>query len=128
MIAPDHTQISRLVVRAPNWLGDAVLVLPAMAALRRHFASAHLTVAAPSSVAALFHEQTDVRPDTVLALPSDNRAANPLHWMWGEAPALPSSITLIVGLPRPQTAETRTRRPGSSARSSTKSQHRPARR
>ncbi|OHE82927.1 MAG: 16S rRNA methyltransferase [Verrucomicrobia bacterium RIFCSPLOWO2_12_FULL_64_8] len=27
-----------------------------------------------------------------------------LSFQWGEAPALPSSITLIVGLPRPQTA------------------------
>ena len=75
MIAPDHTQVARLVVRAPNWLGDAVLALPAMAALRRHFASAHLTVAAPASVAALFREETDARPDAVLVLPSDNRAA-----------------------------------------------------
>jgi lipopolysaccharide heptosyltransferase II len=75
MIAPDHTQVSRLVVRAPNWLGDAVLALPAMAALRRHFASAHLTVAAPASVAPLFREATDARPDAILVLPSDNRAA-----------------------------------------------------
>lgn len=75
MIAPDHTRVSRLVVRAPNWLGDAVLALPAMAALRRHFASAHLIVAAPASVAALFREGTDVRPDAVLELPSGNGAA-----------------------------------------------------
>ena len=33
-------------VRAPNWLGDAVLALPAMAALRRQFRDAHLAVAA----------------------------------------------------------------------------------
>jgi heptosyltransferase-2 len=75
MIAPDHTQVARLVVRAPNWLGDAVLALPAMAAVRRHFASAHLTAAAPASVAALFREETDARPDAILVLPSDNRAA-----------------------------------------------------
>ena len=75
MIAPDYTQVSRLVVRAPNWLGDAVLALPAMAALRRHFASAHLTVAAPASVAPFFREETDARPDAILVLSSDNRAA-----------------------------------------------------
>jgi heptosyltransferase-2 len=75
MIAPDHTQVARLVVRAPNWLGDAVMALPAMAAVRRHFSTAHLTIAAPKSVAALFHEQTDVRPDAVLVLPSDTHAA-----------------------------------------------------
>lgn len=75
MIAPDGTQVSRLVVRAPNWLGDAVLALPALAALRRHFAPAHLTVAAPASVAALFREETDARPDAILVLSSDNRIA-----------------------------------------------------
>lgn len=75
MIPPDLTRVSRLVVRAPNWLGDAVLALPAMGALRRHFAQAHLTVAAPASVAALFREQTGIQPDAVLVLPSGNRAA-----------------------------------------------------
>jgi heptosyltransferase-2 len=64
----------RILIRAPNWLGDAVLALPAMAAIRRHFANAHLAVAAPSSVAALFREDTDVSPDAVIELPSALRA------------------------------------------------------
>jgi len=46
--------IERLVVIAPNWLGDAVMALPAIADVRRHFESAHLTVAARPSVAPLF--------------------------------------------------------------------------
>jgi heptosyltransferase-2 len=44
----------RVVVFAPNWLGDAVMALPAIADVRRHFASARLTVAARASVASLF--------------------------------------------------------------------------
>jgi heptosyltransferase-2 len=67
--------INRLVVRAPGWLGDAILSLPAAAAVRRHFASAHLTIAAPASVAAIFHERTDVAPDAVMELPSTTRGA-----------------------------------------------------
>lgn len=67
--------VERLVVRPPNWLGDAVMALPAMAALRRHFADAHLTVAAAPSVAALFREDTDVRPDRVIDLPAATRDA-----------------------------------------------------
>ena len=47
-------EISRLVVVAPNWLGDAVMALPAIADVRRRFAGARLSVAARSSVAALF--------------------------------------------------------------------------
>ncbi len=65
--------VRRLVVRAPNWLGDAVLALPAMAALRRHFATASYTIAASGGVAALFREDTGVRPDAVLLLPDSTR-------------------------------------------------------
>jgi heptosyltransferase-2 len=43
-----------LVVVAPNWLGDAVMALPALADLRRHFAEARVIVAARDSVADLF--------------------------------------------------------------------------
>ena len=66
---------ARLVVRPPNWLGDAVLALPAMAAIRRAFPQAHLTVAAVPGVAALFREGTDARPNHVLDLPTSTRQA-----------------------------------------------------
>lgn len=48
------TSAGRIVVVAPNWLGDAVMALPAIADIRRHFAGAHLTIAARPSVAPLF--------------------------------------------------------------------------
>ena len=41
-------------VFAPNWLGDAVMALPAIADLRRHFSGARFVVAARPSVASLF--------------------------------------------------------------------------
>ena len=44
----------RIVVVAPNWLGDAVMALPAIADLRRHRPEAHLAVAARGGVAPLF--------------------------------------------------------------------------
>jgi lipopolysaccharide heptosyltransferase II len=62
--------VTRLVVWAPNWLGDAVLALPAMAALRREFRDAHLAVAAVPGVAPMFRERTEVRPDAVIELSS----------------------------------------------------------
>jgi heptosyltransferase-2 len=58
-----------VVVRPPNWLGDAVLALPALAAVRAAFREAQLTVAAPAAVAAIFREGTDAAPDHVLELP-----------------------------------------------------------
>ncbi len=57
----------RLVVVAPNWLGDAVMALPAIADVRRHYPSAHLAVAARGSVAPLFGMVQGV--DEVITLP-----------------------------------------------------------
>ncbi len=64
----------RVVVRPPNWLGDAVLALPALSAVRQHFADAHLTIAASPAVAALFREDTDAAPDDVIDLPASRAA------------------------------------------------------
>jgi len=44
----------RIVVAAPNWLGDAVMGLPALRAVRAYAPEAHLAVAARPSVAALY--------------------------------------------------------------------------
>jgi heptosyltransferase-2 len=44
----------RVVVVAPNWIGDAVMALPAIRDVRRHFGAAHLVVAARPPVATLF--------------------------------------------------------------------------
>jgi heptosyltransferase-2 len=46
--------VERLLVVSPNWLGDAVMALPAIGDLRRHFSGARLIVAARRSVAGLF--------------------------------------------------------------------------
>ena len=45
---------SPVLVVAPNWLGDAVMALPAIADIRRHFFEAPLLVSARRSVADLF--------------------------------------------------------------------------
>ncbi len=59
---------SCVLVVAPNWLGDAVMALPAIADVRRRFAGARLVVAARRTVADLFRMVPLV--DEVL----------PLHW------------------------------------------------
>jgi heptosyltransferase-2 len=46
--------IETIVILAPNWLGDAVMALPAIADVRRAHAGARLTIAARSSVAGVF--------------------------------------------------------------------------
>ncbi len=56
----------RVVVAAPNWLGDAVMGLPAVRAVRAHAPAAHLAVAARPSVAALYAMVPEV--DAVIPL------------------------------------------------------------
>ena len=60
------TGVKRLVVVAPNWLGDAVMALPAIADVRRGAASAAVDVAARPSVAPLFTLVEGVREVVVL--------------------------------------------------------------
>lgn len=57
----------RLVVLSPNWLGDAVMALPAIADIRRQFPAAHLAIAARASVAPVFTMVQGV--DEVITLP-----------------------------------------------------------
>ena len=47
----------RLLVRATNWVGDAILALPALAAVRRRFAGAHIGVLALPYVAQIYQGQ-----------------------------------------------------------------------
>jgi heptosyltransferase-2 len=46
--------VNRFVVFAPNWLGDAVMALPAIADLRRAAAGASVAIAAQPAIAPLF--------------------------------------------------------------------------
>jgi lipopolysaccharide heptosyltransferase II len=68
----------RLVIRAPNWLGDAIMALPSLAAVRAGLPEAHITIAAIASVVAVFQEETTARPDDVLTIPDRGREANVL--------------------------------------------------
>src|SRR5262245_26665226 len=47
-------KIKRVVVRTPNWVGDAVMSLPALHQLRQIFPTAHLTVASAPGSADIF--------------------------------------------------------------------------
>jgi heptosyltransferase-2 len=58
----------RLLVRMPNWLGDVVMALPALAAVRRAWPDAHITAGAFPSVAPIFEEETDAAPNEILVL------------------------------------------------------------
>src|SRR5258708_26430862 len=57
--------MKRLVILSPNWLGDAVMALPAIADVRRAAPDASITVAARVAVAPLFRLVPEV-DDTIL--------------------------------------------------------------
>jgi heptosyltransferase-2 len=43
--------MTRIVVRAPNWLGDILMAVPAITAVRAAYPTAHLAIAAPAAFA-----------------------------------------------------------------------------
>jgi heptosyltransferase-2 len=48
--------IKRIVVRGTNWIGDAMMTLPALRELRRLFPAAHITLATRSLASGLFED------------------------------------------------------------------------
>jgi heptosyltransferase-2 len=68
MTAPE-----RVVVRMPNWLGDIVMALPALAMARRGFPSTRLAVALPAAFAAVAGEILDAAPDEIIVLDDRQR-------------------------------------------------------
>ena len=50
----EKPQVHRILIRATNWVGDAVMTLPALEAVRENFPSSHITVLAKPWVAPLF--------------------------------------------------------------------------
>ena len=69
---------SRLVVRLPNWLGDVVMAIPALVAVREAFPQAHLALAGEPSVLPVFEEESAVRPQELVAI-SRTTAASALR-------------------------------------------------
>jgi lipopolysaccharide heptosyltransferase II len=47
----------KILVRAPNWVGDAVMAIPALEAIRRAHANSEIVILARPAVAELYHDQ-----------------------------------------------------------------------
>ena len=67
-MAFNPNSVSRLLIRATNWLGDAVMSLPAIHALRRALPHAHIAVAARPAIADLYARESAV--DLVIPYPA----------------------------------------------------------
>jgi heptosyltransferase-2 len=67
-VAFNPSALSKVLVRATNWLGDAVMSLPAIRAVREIFPHAHVAVLARPSLTDLFARETYI--DRVIAYPA----------------------------------------------------------
>jgi heptosyltransferase-2 len=65
--------MKRLVILSPNWLGDAVMALPAIADVRRSAPDASIAIAARPAIAPLFALVPEVDETIVLAKPAPIR-------------------------------------------------------
>lgn len=59
-MSTDLARAEKILVRVPNWVGDAVLSLPALRALRARFPQAELAVLARPWVADLYHDVAEI--------------------------------------------------------------------
>ena len=50
----NHNPVRKLLIRAVNWIGDAVMTTPAIGAIRENFPQAEITLLANPLVAQLF--------------------------------------------------------------------------
>src|SRR5436190_4466117 len=67
---PERTRLKpfRILIRSSNWLGDAVMSVPAVRAIKGGRPDAHLTVAVPERIAPLCKIGSEI--DEIIALPS----------------------------------------------------------
>jgi len=56
----DKAKVKRILIRATNWVGDAVMTLPALEAVKENFPSASITVLAKPWVAPIFSKHPAV--------------------------------------------------------------------
>lgn len=64
----------KVLVRATNWVGDAIMSIPALYAIRQHWPEAEITILARPSVAELYSEQPFVNRAILL----DESLVNPM--------------------------------------------------
>ncbi|HJV65041.1 MAG TPA: lipopolysaccharide heptosyltransferase II [Geomonas sp.] len=56
----DSSRVRKILVRSVNWLGDAVMITPALGAIRRHFPDSEITVLANPLVSQMFANHPSV--------------------------------------------------------------------
>ena len=103
---PQSLQPFRIVIRASNWLGDAVMSVPAVRAIKRGRPDAHVTILTPAKLADFW--KTVPEADAVLPIePGDSvfTVARKLRGKFEAAVIFPNSLRTalepwLAGIPR----------------------------
>ena len=66
--SPRDLKPFRILIRSSNWLGDAVMSVPAVRAIKHGRPDAHVTIAAPAKIAAMWNLIPEV--DAIVPLPN----------------------------------------------------------
>lgn len=97
-IVPSDLKPFRILIRSPNWLGDSVMSMPAVRAIKAGRPDAHITIVTPEKIAAvwkLLPEVDSVIPLTRKSLFGAVRAIN-AHSAFDVALLLPNSLRAAV--------------------------------
>jgi len=96
----------RIVIRSTNWLGDAVMTMPAVRAIKRGRPDAHVTILTPAKIADLWRTVAEV-DDIIPIEPADTvfSVARKLRGQFEVAVFFPNSLRValeawLAGIPR----------------------------
>lgn len=96
----------RMLIRSTNWLGDAVMSIPAVRAIKRGRPDAHVTILSPAKLADLWKEVAEV-DDVISIEPGDSvfRVAKKIRRGFEAAIVFPNSLrsaleVRLAGIPR----------------------------
>src|SRR6202011_4199657 len=67
-LPPQQLKPFRILIRSSNWLGDAVMSVPAVRAIKKGRTDAHVTILAPKKIAPMWKLISEV--DEILSLPN----------------------------------------------------------
>ncbi|MEP6671274.1 MAG: lipopolysaccharide heptosyltransferase II, partial [Chthoniobacter sp.] len=96
MTAPD-LQPFRILIRGSNWLGDAVMSVPAVRAIKRGRMDAHITILTPAKLADVWKTVAEV--DEVMTIePGESvfAVARRLRWTFDVAILFPNSLRVAL--------------------------------
>lgn len=93
----ESSKFQRIVIFSPNWLGDAVMALPAIADVRRAHPHASLAVAARAAVGPVFEATTGV--NEVIPLAGRGGRSSVLSWLPNSRALAAERFDLAILLP-----------------------------